>query len=121
MLMLNLTALKSGGSIVQLAGLSGNVAQLDLGLLLRRNATLHGSVLRPQPKSVKAAIANGLRRDVWPHFARDAIVVPRIVALPLAAAAEAHRRAEQRRSFGKYVLVTTWGETLRNDIPIARD
>ena len=121
MLMLNLTALKSGGSIVQLAGLSGNVAQLDLGLLLRRNATLHGSVLRPQPKSVKAAIANGLRRDVWPHFARDAIVVPRIVALPLAAAAEAHRRAEQRTSFGKYVLVTKWGETLMTDIPIARD
>lgn len=121
MLMRNLTALKSGGSIVQLAGLSGSTAELDLGLLLRRNATLIGSVLRPQSRSVKAAIANGLRRDVWPHFARGAIMIPRIVALPLAAAAEAHRRAEQRQSFGKYVLVTTWGESQSSDIPIARD
>ncbi len=110
MLMRNLAALADGGAIVQLAGLSGNTAPLDIGLLLRRNATLIGSVLRPQPPARKAAIAAGLERDIWPALADGRIRPPRLAILPFAEAATAHRALEERSGFGKYVLVTAWGE-----------
>ena len=120
MLARNIAAAANGGVIVQLAGLSGTKAEIDIGALLRKNLTLIGSVLRPQPTEVKAAIAASLLGDVWPAIGDGRIVRPRIRALPFAAAVAAHTAMEKRDSYGKIVLLTPWGETLGHDNFIAR-
>jgi NADPH:quinone reductase len=115
----NIAASALNGVIVQLAGLSGNKAELDIGSLLRKNLTLIGSVLRPQPNEAKAAIAAGLLRDIWPALADRRIIPPRIRAWPLAEAAAAHAALEQRWSYGKIILITPWGETQASDNSVA--
>lgn len=105
----NLAALAQRGIIIQIATLGGGHEDVDIGLLMRKHATLFGSTLRPQTSETKAAIAATLRDWVWPAIASGAIGAPRVTVLPLAEAAEAHRRMEQRDNFGKLVLVTDYG------------
>jgi len=109
MLNANLAAAAQRGTIIQLATLSASHEDVDLALLMRKHVTLFGSTLRPQPTEVKAAIAETLRQRVWPAFAQRRIGAPRVDALALAEAAEAHRRMEERGNFGKLVLVTDYG------------
>lgn len=117
----NIAASANGGAIVQLAGLSGSKSEIDIGLLLRKNLTLIGSVLRPQSRATKAAVAARLLRDIWPAIADGRIVRPYLRAVPFAEAVSAHIAMEKRESYGKIVLLSPWGETLVNDIPIARN
>ena len=108
----NLAALAVGGTIVQLAARSGADTRLDLGLLLSRQATIFGSTLRPQPPAAKAAIAEGLLRDVWPKFADGTIGPGQVRSVPLSEASRAHAAIEERRHLGKLVLLTPWGESV---------
>lgn len=109
----NIAASANGGAIVQLAGLSGSKSEIDIGQVLRRNLTLIGSVLRPQGRAVKAAIAACLMRDVWPALAAGRIVPPRTRFFPFAEAIEAHTAMEKRDSYGKIVLLSPWGRSTR--------
>ena len=105
----NIEAAARGGHIVLLAAMSGAPSTVSAGKLVFKWLTVSGSTLRPQPPAVKAAIADSLRRSVWPALTDGRIRPPRIRRLPLDAAAAAHAEMEQRAHCGKLLLVTAFG------------
>jgi len=105
----NLQAAAVDGRIVQIAFLQGSRATIDFARIMLKRLTLTGSTLRPRTTAFKAGIAAQLEQKVWPLIAGGAIR-PRIDGVyPLAAAAEAHRRMEERGPIGKLVLEVRGG------------
>jgi NADPH2:quinone reductase len=101
----NLEALAVDGRLVQIAFLKSSRAEIDLSNLMRRRLTITGSTLRPRSVAEKGAIAEALRRHVWPLL-EDRLVKPVIHAVfPLRQAAEAHRVLESGVHIGKLVLI----------------
>ncbi len=87
----------------------GGKGTLDLRRMMVKRASLRGTVLRARPPEEKATLAREFERVVIPLFASARLhpVVDRI--LPATKAAEAHRRMEANRSFGKLLL--SWRES----------
>lgn len=102
----NVTALATGGRLVVIGMQGGRKAELDLGALLAKRATVAATALRSRPLAEKAAIVRGVREQVWPLVEAGAIrpVVDRRV--PMADAAAAHRLVEASDHLGKVLLVT---------------
>ena len=100
----NLAALATGGRLVVIAVQGGPRGELDLGLLMRKRASVLASTLRARPLAEKTAIVSAVRDEVWPLVAAGQIrpVIDRV--LPLAEAAAAHRRMEEGSHIGKIVL-----------------
>lgn len=119
MLARNFAAAARGATIVQLAALSADTAEIPLPQLLGKQLTLFGSTLRPQSDATKATIAQSLMRHAWPAFAAGKVARPRLRAVPLRDAALAHRTLEDRQSYGKIVLLTPFGERFVNDNSVA--
>lgn len=105
----NISASARGGHIVQVASLDAKKSEVSAGFIVAKWLTWSGSTLRPQSTAAKAAIADSLRREVWPALADGRIRRPRIRALPLAEAARGHAAMERRDNYGKLVLVTPFG------------
>lgn len=103
----DLDALAFDGRIVCLATQRGRAAELDIGKLLYKRATLLGSSLRPRSTEQKGAIARELRKHVWPLLpARNPIRPVIDSTFPLERAGEAHERLESSAHIGKIVLTT---------------
>ena len=103
----NLDALAVEGRLVEIAVQSGSKGEVDLLKIMQRRLTLTGSTLRSRSVEEKGAIAQALRREVWPLLESGEIapVVHRF--FPLAKAAEAHQLMETGSHIGKIVLVTS--------------
>ncbi len=102
----NLQALAPGGRIVVLGLQGGARAELDLGALLAKHATIAGTTLRGRPLGQKEAIVADVRENVWPWIPGE--VTPVIGAtFPLEDAAAAHEALETGDVFGKIVLVAS--------------
>jgi len=100
----NLDVLAPNGHIAVIASGSGTEATLPFGMLMRKRATISGTTLRARPLAEKAAIVEAVRYNVWP-FVADGRVRPVVDAvLPLAEAAEAHRRIASGDVIGKLLL-----------------
>jgi NADPH2:quinone reductase len=100
----NVQALAPGGRIVIIGLLGGQKGTAPLGALLRKRATIVGSVLRSRPLEEKAALAQRFAKEVLPMFA-DGRLKPVVDAvLPMDQVAEAHARMERDQTFGKIVL-----------------
>jgi putative PIG3 family NAD(P)H quinone oxidoreductase len=110
----NIRAAARFGHIVIVSTQAGPKAEINASLILMKQLTLSGSTLRPQTRETKAAIAASLRQSVWPALADGRIVRPRIRAVPLVEAVRGHVELEKPGNYGKLILVTPWGETLRN-------
>lgn len=92
------------GRIVQIAFLKGRMAEADFSLLMMKRLTHTGSTLRARDIAFKAAIADELRRQVWPLLS-DRKVLPVMDSIfPLDQAAAAHQRMEDGEHIGKIVL-----------------
>ena len=115
----DIEAAARGAHIVLVASQSGEPSSIAAGKLVARWLTLSGSTLRPQSAAAKAAIADGLRRDVWPALEAGRIVPPRIRALPLAEAARGHAEMGRRENYGKLILLTEFGQSAGNVAPAA--
>jgi len=100
----NLDCLASEGRYAIIAFLLGPVAELNLRVILARRLTVTGSTLRPQSVAAKAAIAEDLRRDVWPLLAGGRVRPVIDSTFPLDQAAAAHDLMESSRHMGKIVL-----------------
>ena len=100
----NIAALAIEGRLAVIALLGGRDAKLDLGLLLRKRLTVVGSVLRARPVAEKGAVAESLRREIWPLIAGGKIKPVIDSTFPLADAAKAHARMETSAHVGKIVL-----------------
>ncbi|MEO0323553.1 MAG: NAD(P)H-quinone oxidoreductase [Myxococcota bacterium] len=100
----DLRALRPKGTIVTIGLVGGRKGEVDLGLLLRKRATWIGTVLRTRPLEEKATLIQRFAREVLPLL-EDGTLKPVVDAvLPMAEAAEAHRRMEANATFGKLVL-----------------
>jgi len=109
----NLEAVALEGVILQLATLGGGLAEINAGKIVAKRLSILGSTLRPQPREVKAAIADSLLAKVWPALNEGRLVPPRLKYFSLEEAAAAHEEMEKREHFGKIVLVTRFGESFR--------
>ncbi|NBE82179.1 NAD(P)H-quinone oxidoreductase [Micromonospora rubida] len=100
----NVAALATGGRLVVIGMQGGRKAELDLGALLAKRASVAATALRSRPLAEKAAIVAGVRDQVWPLVATGAVrpVVDR--RLPMPEAAEAHRLVESNDHVGKVLL-----------------
>ena len=88
----NLDCLAKDGRLVQIGLQGGASAEIPLRPIMLRRLTITGSTLRIRTPEEKGAIAAALEREIWPLL-ESGRVRPIIDArLPLAEAAEAHRR-----------------------------
>lgn len=101
----NVRALATGGRLVVIGLQGGTKAELNLGALLAKRASVAATALRARPAAEKAEIVAGVRRDVWPLLESGAIrpVIDR--TLPLAEAAAAQAVVAAGAHVGKVLLV----------------
>jgi putative PIG3 family NAD(P)H quinone oxidoreductase len=101
----NIDAMATGGRHVSIAVQGGGEATIPIFKIMMKRLILTGSTLRARSAAEKGAIADSIRRNVWPVIA-DGRLKPRIYAVfPLARAADAHRALEGGDHIGKIVLV----------------
>ena len=106
--------LAEDGRLVIIAVQGGIKAEFNAGLVLRRRLTITGSTLRPRPVAFKGAIAQALKKTVWPWL-ESGVVKPVIHSVFAATeagdglpsgAARAHALMQSGDHVGKIVL--TW-------------
>ena len=103
----NLDCLAVEGRLVTIATLGGAQAEIAIGKLMVKRQTLTGSTLRARSTTFKALLADEIANNVWP-LVEDGSLRPLVDSvLPLAQAAEAHRRMEAGDLLGKIVLQVT--------------
>jgi NADPH:quinone reductase len=96
--------LAEDGRLVIIAVQGGLKAQFNAGLVLRRRLQITGSTLRPRPLAFKAAIAQSLKRHVWPLIEGGRIKPILFKSFPPSQAAQAHSLMESNQHIGKIVL-----------------
>jgi NADPH:quinone reductase len=100
----NLQVLAYDGRLVQIASVSGRVAQLDLYDVMRKRLTVTGSGLRNRSANEKARLAREVEKKVWPWIRRGKLRPLVDKRFPLERAPEAHQRLETGSQFGKVIL-----------------
>lgn len=98
--------LAEDGRLVIIAVQGGVKSEINAGLVLRRRLVVTGSTLRPRPVAFKAAIADALKKNVWPLLEQGAVKPVIHSVFPAAEAAKAHALMESNQHVGKIVL--TW-------------
>ena len=101
----NLAALATGGRLVVIGRQGGSRAELDLGVLQAKQASLHATTLRARPTEDKAAVVAAVRDQVWPliNAGKVAAIIDR--ELPMSQAAQAHRVMAASEHIGKILLL----------------
>jgi putative PIG3 family NAD(P)H quinone oxidoreductase len=104
----NVDLLATGGRLVSIGMQGGSKAELDLGMLMRKRASVAATTLRSRPATGpggKADIVAAVRREVWPDVERGVVrpIVDR--RLPMSRAAEAHALIEASDHIGKVLLL----------------
>jgi len=103
----NVEVLAPGGRLVVIGLQGGAKAELDLGRLMARRASVTGTTLRARPVAEKAAICAAVTAQAWPLVENGAIVPVVDRVLPMRDAAEAHRVVEASDHVGKVLLATS--------------
>lgn len=100
----NLEALAPDGRIAMIGLQGGREAQVNLGAMMKKRATLFTTSLRDRPPPAKARIVRGVAADLWPlvEAGRIAPVVDR--AFPLDRIVDAHRFMEGGSHIGKILV-----------------
>jgi putative PIG3 family NAD(P)H quinone oxidoreductase len=101
----NLAALAIGGRLVIIGRQGGSKAEINLGVLQGKRASVHATTLRARPASEKAAVVAAVRDHVWPlvEAGKIAAVIDR--ELPMSQAPQAHRAMAASEHIGKILLV----------------
>ncbi|WP_046868687.1 NAD(P)H-quinone oxidoreductase [Microvirga massiliensis] len=103
----NFSALAVEGRLVQIAfQQSSKVEELNLLPIMVKRLTYTGSTLRPRSTQLKAAIAEGLKANIWPMLDRGAVKPLVHATFPLEEAQKAHELMESSAHLGKIILVT---------------
>jgi NADPH:quinone reductase len=92
------------GRVVTISLLGGSRAEINMGMVLIKRLTLTGSTLRSRTVAQKAAVADAVRKNVWPLLAAGKVRPVIFATFPLAEASEAHRLMETSNHIGKIVL-----------------
>jgi putative PIG3 family NAD(P)H quinone oxidoreductase len=100
----NVDVLATGGRLVVIGLQGGTKAELDLGRLLAKRASVHATSLRGRPVAEKAQIVSSVVEHVWPLVVDGAVRPVVHAVLPLEQVAEAHRLVESSEHVGKVLL-----------------
>ncbi|MFP3464916.1 NAD(P)H-quinone oxidoreductase [Leifsonia sp. SIMBA_070] len=100
----DLEALATGGRILSIAVRDREPASVDMGLLMRKRASIQGTTLRARPLAERTAIIAAVRAELWPLLAEGRIRPVIDSVFPLGDAPAAHRRMESSAHRGKILL-----------------
>jgi putative PIG3 family NAD(P)H quinone oxidoreductase len=100
----NLAALATGGRLVIIGRQGGSRAEIDLGVLQGKRASVHATTLRARPPAEKAAVVAAVRDRVWPLIDAGKVVAVVDRELPMSQAAQAHRVMAASEHIGKILL-----------------
>ncbi len=100
----NLKSIATSGTLVVIGLLGGVKAELPLGLLLAKRATIIGTVLRSRSHAEKVALAESFCAEVLPGLDSGQLqpVIDR--EFSMAEIREAHTYMESNQSFGKVLM-----------------
>jgi putative PIG3 family NAD(P)H quinone oxidoreductase len=100
----NVETLGTGGRLMIIGFQGGITAELNLGKLMSRRASIQVTGLRARPREEKAEIVASVREHVWPLVESRQVrpIVDRTV--PMHDAATAHRILEESTHIGKILL-----------------
>jgi putative PIG3 family NAD(P)H quinone oxidoreductase len=104
----NVDALAVDGRLMVIGMQGGTRGELDLGVLIRKRASVTAMGLRGRPVEGphgKAAVVAGTREQVWPMIAEGRVRPVVHATVPLAEAGEAHAMLDAGGVVGKLVLV----------------
>ena len=101
----NLATLAPHGRLVIIGRQGGNRAEIDLGVLQSKRASIHATTLRNRPVPEKSAIVAAVSDQVWPLVSAGTLVPIINETVPMAQAADAHRILEAGGHTGKVLLV----------------
>jgi putative PIG3 family NAD(P)H quinone oxidoreductase len=101
----NLEALAVSGRLSVIGSQGGRRAELDLGLLMAKRASVMATTLRGRPAADKAAIVQAVRENVWPLIDTGQVRPVVDTELPMPDAAQAHRRLAESGHTGKILLL----------------
>jgi putative PIG3 family NAD(P)H quinone oxidoreductase len=102
----NVNVLATGGRLVIIGLQGGTRADINLGALMTKRASVISTALRSRPISEKAAIVADVRAHVWPLIEAGKVRPVVHTVLPMAEAGEAHRLVESSEHLGKVLLTT---------------
>lgn len=92
------------GRVVTISTLGGTRAEINMVPVMVKRLTLTGSTLRARTVAQKAAVAQGVRKNVYPLIESGQVRPVIFKTFPLAEASEAHRLMESSQHIGKIVL-----------------
>jgi NADPH2:quinone reductase len=92
------------GRVVTISTLGGTRAEINMVPVMVKRLTLTGSTLRARTVMQKAAVAEGVRKNVYPLIESGQVRPVIFKTFPLADASEAHRLMESSNHIGKIVL-----------------
>lgn len=101
-----LGALAPWGRLVVIGTSAGALAEVDLGLLMSRRATLRGSTLRARTLEQKALVVRRVEHHVLPLLSSGKLKVHVEATFGFERAQEAYERFASGGKFGKVVLVS---------------
>jgi putative PIG3 family NAD(P)H quinone oxidoreductase len=100
----NLAALATGGRLVVIGLQRGARAEIDLGVMLSKRASVIATTLRSRPHGERAGIVASVGRELWPLIP-DAVRPIIHATIPFEEAQSAHDLLDSGEVFGKLILV----------------
>jgi putative PIG3 family NAD(P)H quinone oxidoreductase len=102
----NVKVVANKGRIIVIGLMGGVKAELALGALLAKRASIHGSVLRSRSAAEKAKLTKSFTEEMLGRFASGELKPIIDGVLPMTEVQVAHQRMDSNETFGKLVL--TW-------------
>jgi putative PIG3 family NAD(P)H quinone oxidoreductase len=101
----NLDALAVNGRLAIIGRQGGSRAEIDLGVLQGKRASVYATTLRARPAAEKAEVVAAVRDNVWPLIGtgRLSAIIDR--ELPMSQAPQAHRAMSASEHIGKILLL----------------
>ncbi len=100
----NLVALNDFGRIITVGMQGGTTAELDFSMLMKKKATITGTLLRDRSSAQKTAIMSETQHLVWPLLASASIRPVTDRVFPLTQVAAAHHYFDSHAHIGKVLL-----------------
>lgn len=100
----NLKSLAKDGHLCIIAVQGGAEGTADIGLMMTRRLSIHGTTLRGRPAEQKAEIVSGVGEVIWPLIEKGYISANLDRTFPLEQAREAHEYFDSGHHQGKVVL-----------------
>jgi NADPH:quinone reductase-like Zn-dependent oxidoreductase len=103
----NVDVLGTNGRLVVIGLQGGTKAEIDLGALLAKRASVSATALRARPPAEKAAIVAATVENVWPMIEAGAVRPTIHTTFPLDEVGAAHQVLEDSSNVGKVLLTTS--------------